>query len=261
MRFKKLKSILLLSTLVLGLGVSGCSTNSGEIKELKFKDTVSTSELKKYDGETVTITGFVSTSTPLNSEYIYLMNMPYQNCAFCVPNTDSLVNTIPVYAKDGETFEFTDVPVKITGTLKFENITDSMGYSYTYRIKDAKMEKADVSGMEEEIKIYTDLINQGFATSMDYIFAEMYDILNYNETGAEIKKINTSLTMEARDMLTYLDSSKYTEVINVLDVLDTAISDANNAIDNDDLSSFQTINNKVQEAYFLYANWLVKPEL
>lgn len=64
MRFKKLKSILLLSTLVLGLGISGCSTNSGEIKELKFKDTMSASELKKYDGETVTITGFVSTSTP-----------------------------------------------------------------------------------------------------------------------------------------------------------------------------------------------------
>lgn len=261
MRFKKLKSVLLLSTLVLGLGVSGCSTSNGEVKELKFKDTMATSELKKYDGETVTITGFISTSTPLNSEYIYLMNMPYQNCAFCVPNTDSLVNTIPVYAKEGETFEFTDVPVKITGTLKFENITDSMGYSYTYRIKDAKIEKADVSGMEEEIKIYTDLINQGFATSMDYIFAEMYDILNYNETGAEVEKINTSLTMEVRNMLSYLDSSKYTDIISVLDIIDDAIYDVNTAIDNNDLSSFSNINSEVYNAYVLYSNWLVKPEL
>ena len=261
MLVKKLKSLLMVSALVLGLSVTGCSSTNDEVVELKFKDTIAISELKKYDGKQVTITGFVSTSTPLNSEYIYLMNMPYQNCAFCVPNTDSLVNTLPVYAKEGDTFEFTDVPVKITGTLKFENITDSMGYSYTYRIKDAKMEKADVSGMEEEIKIYTDLINQGFATSMDNIFAELYTILNYDETGAEVEKLNSSITLEAREMFTYLDASKYTEVIEVLDILEKAIADTNDAIDKDDLSSFSSINSTVSDAYIKYSQWLLKPEL
>ena len=62
------------------------------------------------------------------------------------------VNTIAVYAPDGKSFEFTDVPVRVTGTLEFGSTTDSMGYTYEYRIKDAKLEPADISDLEEDYK-------------------------------------------------------------------------------------------------------------
>ena len=161
------KAVALISTIVMVVALGGCSSTKLQevdgVTELKFKDTIKTSELKKIDSKKVSMIGFMSTSTPLNGEYTYLMNMPYQNCAFCVPNTDSLVNTIAVYAPEGKSFEFTDVPVRVTGTLEFGSTTDSMGYTYEYRIKDAKLEPADISNLEEDIKIYTALINQGFA--------------------------------------------------------------------------------------------------
>lgn len=255
-------SLILLTVIISSVMLVACGgTGSDEVTELKFKDTMSIKELKKYDGKTVTMTGFMSTSTPLNGQYVYLMNMPYQNCAFCVPNSDTLVNTLAVYAKEGSNFEFTDVPVKIQGKLKFEKMTDSMGYEYEYRIVDATLEKADVSQMEDDIKVYTDLINLGFVNTMEAIFTDLYSALNYEEIGAEPEKIDVANLEKAKDMINSLDATKYTEISGVLDDIAGVIEIANKGVAEKDYSRFTLLNEDVQKAYMTYTNWLLKPEM
>ena len=76
------KAVALISTIVMVVTLGGCSSTKLQevdgVTELKFKDTIKTSELKKIDSKKVSMIGFMSTSTPLNGEYTYLMNMPYQ---------------------------------------------------------------------------------------------------------------------------------------------------------------------------------------
>lgn len=261
------KTVALISTIVMVVALGGCSTKLQKVDgvtELKFKDTIKTSELKKIDSKTVSMIGFMSRSTPLNGEYTYLMNMPYQSCAFCVPNTDSLVNTIAVYAQEGKSFEFTDVPVKVTGTLEFKNITDSMGYTYEYRIKDAKLEPADISGLEENIKIYTALINQGFAESMESIFTTLYKTINYKDQDVkeeELKMLDTNLTKDVKTMFENLDKSNYEEVISMIESIDKLIIDINHDIETKNYNNISQYNDKENELYNTYSLWLLKAEI
>lgn len=262
------KAVVLISTIVMVVALGGCSSTKLQevdgVTELKFKDTIETSELKKIDSKTVSMIGFMSTSTPLNGEYTYLMNMPYQNCAFCVPNTDSLVNTIAVYAQEGKKFEFTDVPVRVTGTLEFGSTTDSMGYTYEYRIKDAKLEVADISELEEDIKIYTALINQGFAESMENIFTTIYKTINYEKQdikSEELQLLDTNLTKDVKNMFENLDKSNYEEMISMTESIDNLITDINNDIKSKNYDKLGEYNDIGNELYTTYSLWLLKPEI
>lgn len=262
------KAVVLISTIVMISALGGCSNTKLQevdgVTELKFKDTIETSELKKLDSKTVSMIGFMSTSTPLNGEFTYLMNMPYQNCAFCVPNTNSLVNTIAVYAPEGKSFKFTDVPVKITGTLEFKNITDSMGYTYEYRIKDAELEPADISELEEDIKIYTALINQGFAESMENVFTTIYKTINYENQDVKVEELqllDTDLTKDIKSMFENLDKSNYEEMISMIESIDKLIIDINSDIEANNYDTIWQYNIKVIELYNTYSLWLMKAEI
>ena len=113
----------------------GGGTGSGQL--LSFSQAQSIEEMEKLDGKEVTIIGYMSTLSPISGEFMYLMNLPYQSCPFCVPNTTQLANTMAVYAKSADGFEFTDRAIQVTGVLEFGDYTDEFGYEYNYRIKDA----------------------------------------------------------------------------------------------------------------------------
>ena len=124
---------LLVCIALLATGCGGKEASSAEVTKLSFADSASLDTLKALDGKNVTITGYMATLSPLNGEYIYLMNMPYQSCPFCVPNTNQLSNTMAVYAPSGSKFDFTDRPVQVTGTLRVQDRVDDYGYSYNYK--------------------------------------------------------------------------------------------------------------------------------
>ena len=76
----------------------GTSTDGAQL--LSFSQAQSVEEMEKLDGKTVSIIGYMSTLSPISGAFMYLMNLPYQSCPFCVPNTTQLANTMAVYAKD-----------------------------------------------------------------------------------------------------------------------------------------------------------------
>ncbi len=178
---KKYLSLLLALCLVAGCltacgGEEKKAENLEEVEEgiqlLSFSQANSVEEMEKLDGKQVTIIGYMSTLSPVSGKFMYLMNLPYQSCPFCVPNTTQLSNTMAVYAKSKDGFKFTDRAIQVTGTLEFGDYTDEFGYVYNYRIKDATYTEVDTSNMTEELRLWQQLA----ATE---VIADMYTMFEY----------------------------------------------------------------------------------
>lgn len=151
--------------------------NNDEIPEgtkmLSFSQAQSVENIKDMDGQTVSMIGYMSTLSPVSGKFMYLMNLPYQSCPFCIPNTTTLSNTIAVYAK--KEFEFTDRAIQVVGTLEVGDWTDEFGYQYSYRIKDATYEILNTEDMSDELKQWQALAASGVVGD---IYA-MYDYVNF----------------------------------------------------------------------------------
>jgi hypothetical protein len=273
------KLFLLLCCLVL-LIVSGCGaksdlklsdgqptiklTKENGVTQIRFKDTLSVDQLKTLDGKKVSITGFMSTISPLNGEYIYLINMPYQSCPFCKPNTKQLVNTMAIYAKKGDTFPFTDVPVKMTGTLQIGQFTDVVGYTYPVQLIDATYTKADVSSLEADIKIYTALIDKGFALTFTDTLAKVYDVVKYKDVGkteADLKPVGVKEIKDLREMFFGLDKANYTEAIAALDRLDRLVTNVNQTVADKEYANLTIYREEGATIYQQFLAWVVKPQI
>ncbi len=175
---KKLLTIFLSIVLILGAFTAcGNKDSGGEIvnNTLSFSQANSIEEMKKLDGQTVNIIGYMSTLSPITGSFMYLMNLPYQSCPFCVPNTTQLSNTMAVYAKDGDSFEFTDRAIKVVGTLEFGDYADEYGYEYAYRIKDATYAEVDTSEMGEKLQLWQQLASTDVISDV----YNMYEYVNF----------------------------------------------------------------------------------
>lgn len=162
--------------LCLALAVCVCSCGSSqEVSRLGFSGSTNLNMLKSLDGKQVEITGYMATMSPVNGEFMYLMNLPYQSCPFCVPNTTQLSNTIAVYAKKGSRFDFTDRAVKVTGKLEMGDCEDEFGYNYSYRIVNAKAEVLELKDLSGDYAIWTRLSQEGVVSDI----YSMFDFLHF----------------------------------------------------------------------------------
>ena len=185
---------LLLCLMLLATGCGGTKVSSAAATKLSFADSASLDILKSLDGKRVTITGYMATLSPLDGTYIYLMNLPYQSCPFCVPNTTQLANTMAVYAPSGSKFDFTDRPVQVTGTLRVQDRVDDYGYSYNYYIDDASYVAVDLSSVSQEYALYQSLAEDGVIADVNAMFDYLMFICQWteymgsytDESGAEI---------------------------------------------------------------------------
>lgn len=165
------KSIALLMILALvALALTGCGKGNAEATKLSFAESASIQTIEGLKGKTVTLTGYMATLSPLDGSYIYLMNLPFQSCPFCVPNTQQLANTMAVYAAKGAKFDYTDRPVKITGRMDVGQYSDEYGYQYNYRIVDATCEVVDLSQVSEEYALYQSLAEDGVIADVNAMF-------------------------------------------------------------------------------------------
>ena len=169
--------LLLCASFLLGMTACGESENA---TKLSFKSATSYEELKKLDGEMVTINGYMATSSPVDGGYLFLMNLPYQSCPFCVPNTSQLSNTMAVYAKEGAAFEYTGQAIKVTGKLvvaEYEDqpFTDKYGYEFNFKIVDASYTVLTDAELTASMALWQKVADSGL---MDQMY-QMYDYLNF----------------------------------------------------------------------------------
>ena len=170
-----------LTVFVFAAVLTGCGPSSeGEPAKLSFKSAASYESLKKLNGSKVSINGYLATSSPADGSFIFLMNLPYQSCPFCKPNTSMLSNTMEVYPKKGNKFDYTTQAVKVVGTLvvaesEDEPFSDPYGYEFNFKIVDAEYTIIKDSEMTEEIAMWQKIADSGVIND---IYA-MYDYLNF----------------------------------------------------------------------------------
>ena len=165
------KALLLALALALTACVlTACGGGNAEPTALSFKDSASIETIQALKGKPVVITGYMATLSPLDGSYIYLMNLPYQSCPFCVPNTQQLANTMAVYAPKNQKFTYTDRPVRVTGRLELGDFADEYGYTYNYRLADATWETVDLSKVSEDYALYAALAEDGAVAEVDRMF-------------------------------------------------------------------------------------------
>ena len=185
------KPLIYLLAVVIVLSLAGCgsgkdSTATGAQSEtanatLSFSASNNLNEIKTLNGKKVTIIGYMATMSPISGAFMYLMNLPYQSCPFCVPNTTQLANTMAVYAPSGKSFAFTDQAIQVTGTLKVEDYSDEFGYEYNYRIVDASYTTVDLSTVRSDYALWTALASEGITSEIYGMFDYLYFICMWQD--------------------------------------------------------------------------------
>lgn len=168
-------SLLMVLTLFAGCAKEEVGSEKSGAQLLSFSQAQSVEEMQKLDGKEVSIIGYMSTLSPISGEFMYLMNLPYQSCPFCVPNTTQLANTMAVYAKSKDGFDFTDRAIQVTGILEFGDYTDEFGYEYSYRIKDAEYTVLNESDLDPKIKLWQQLASTDVISEI----YQMYEYVNF----------------------------------------------------------------------------------
>lgn len=178
--FKKALILFLLFSLLIPTLVGCGGEEAGEPTKLSFKAASGYDYLKTLDGSLVTINGYMATSSPVDGSFIFLMNLPYQSCPFCVPNTNELSNTMEVYPKKGDKFDYTDRAIKIVGRLEVaenpdEPFKDDYGYTFNYRIVDAEYTVLSAEELSGNFALYQKIADSGVINEI----YRMYDYLNF----------------------------------------------------------------------------------
>lgn len=205
---KKFVSILLLLALVLCLTACGKEETNNAVTTLNFSDAVSFDRIENLNGQKVTIIGYMATMSPISGKFMYLMNMPYQSCPFCLPNTTQLSNTMAVYAPEGKTFKYTDQAIQITGTMVVENMVDEFGYAYNYRIADATYEVVDLSTISDEYALWQAIATDGIVNELTAMFDYLHFLCQWTEyTSSYVDDNGETVTfyLYAGDVLHYLE--------------------------------------------------------
>lgn len=182
---KILKLFIVLIILTISISLYGCKegTDNGEsqsgITVISFKNTNRYEDLVKLDNKQVSINGYMATSSPVDGSFIFLMNLPYQSCPFCKPNTTELSNTIEAYPKKNQKFTMTTQAIRVVGTLKVapqdNYFTDRYGYEFAFKIVDAEYEIIKESDLDGDAVLRTKVADAGIITEI----YKMFDYLNF----------------------------------------------------------------------------------
>ena len=182
--------IIILTLTLIAVSLTGCGGGKAEAVTLSFAQSASIETIQDLKGKLVSITGYMATLSPLEGDYIYLMNLPFQSCPFCVPNTQQLANTMAVYAAKGVKFDYTDRPVKITGKMDVGQYTDEYGYEYNYRLVDATYEIVDLSEVSEEYALYQSLAEDGVIADVNAMFDYLLFVCEWTEYQGQMADEN-----------------------------------------------------------------------
>lgn len=179
-RFKQLFALLL--ALMTFAACAGCekTLDDSDATKLSFQAASGYDYLKSLDGTKVSINGYIATSSPVDGSFIFLMNLPYQNCPFCIPNTTQLSNTMEVYPKKGESFSYTAQAVKVVGTLIVAEdpdkpFTDMYGYQFNFKIVDADYAVIDADELSEDMALWQEIAQSDVVSDI----YTMYDYVGF----------------------------------------------------------------------------------
>lgn len=138
-------------------------------------------EYKPLNGKQVSVTGYMSLSSPYMSDLMYLVSTPITGYPTSEESA-TIGNAIACYAKIGTRFDYTDYPVTVTGTLVMEDVTDYQSFTYKYYLKDCTV--AEYSS-NEIVQMYRQSIDGGAISYIDELLQKLNKVL-VNKEAQEI---------------------------------------------------------------------------
>ncbi len=234
--------------------------------QIRFSDLVSLDALEVYKDKTVTAIGYLSPIGAYDGSFTYLMNLPYQTCPYCLPSDTKITNTLAIFAKNGNSIEFTEAAVMVRGTLKLEPYTDEYGYSYNYRLVDVEIEEADTSELGEKIALYNEIAEKEILTRMmeslyavdDNIFYDQY-IANGYEYERQI--VDTTVIDE---LITDLETFNKDEVKILIDTakeLKEIATETNKLMEEEKYDKIADYQEKTEQLFYSINDWMEAYEL
>ena len=190
---KKLISLVTALIIICGL-FTACGNASVKGNTLSFTNRVK--DMQKLDGQEVTITGYMSTLETDKNNYFYLVSSPYNNKPFSDDHSKKLSDTIAVFTKSGEDFDQTDSLITVKGILSFGSFKDSMGYSYTYLIKDAVITPATEDALSGNEKKWQKLSQAGIIERTDDMMRFLEYVCSWPTLTISSKNGDSYLTPE-----------------------------------------------------------------
>jgi hypothetical protein len=166
------KYLLALTAILFVLIISGCgakeASNENMISVMDFSNLYSITEngkdvsddIRKLNGKTVKIQGFMAEQSLVDNSFIYLVNKPYTVCPFCVIYDNTKLDVISIYMEDDSPIEFTNQPVEIIGTLEVEPKVDVFNYTTQFRIHAKKISNIKDFIHDKEVMAYFQQMNQ-----------------------------------------------------------------------------------------------------
>jgi len=233
------------------------------VYRLSFSETTSNSALNALNGKQVSINGYISTLSPINGEFAYLMNLPYQNCPYCVPGTSELSNTLAIYAGNNGKINFTDELVNVVGTFETGKFTDEFGYTYGIRLNNVTVQKADVQQLSEEVKKYNALAENGIIGNIYNAIMIMDNTLYYDMYGLEMpSKIEPEMIISIKDELNnYNVDEEYNELMAVVDRMLELCNLVNGYIDSQEYTKVTEQQMELNNIYYSFSTWMSQGEL
>lgn len=230
---------------------------------LKFKNTNSNEVISALNGKKVSITGYLSTLSPLNGEFAYLMNMPYQSCPFCIPGTAAISNTLAIVSGNNKKIEFTDLPVTVTGILETGEFSDEFGYEYGVRLNNVTVENADVDKLADSVKKYNLLAENGVVANIynSIMTVDTTVFYDYYELEAPEKILLDGINYTKSSLEQYNSNGDYDKLVDVMNDLINLSNEVNSKIAQGDYSLFGEYQNELQDIYYVFANWMAEGEL
>ena len=234
--------------------------NEQGITNIKFKSTASEKEIEELNGKKVSITGYLSTLSSLNGEFAYLMNLPYQNCPYCIPGSSQITNTLAIFAKDNEKIEFTDLPVTVLGELEIGDFTDDFGYQYSVRLKDVTVSNADIDLLSENIRKYNVLAENGVLANLYECITNAENVIYSN--SFDLKPIDIGQIEKTRnEVKQYNSKDEYKSLIVILNGLESLCKKVNGYIENNEYDKIKNSQNQLRIIYSSFSNWISEGEL
>lgn len=227
------------------------------IKTIYFKDMVSMDAIKQLDGQKVRVVGFMAQTTPLDGSLTYLMNLPYQNCAFCVPNSDILGNTITVFPKEGKSFTFSDLPMTAVGTIKVEDYTDMNGYSYPFRLVDSELEIADDNVLPDNAIIFKTIVDNGFLIDYSDLLADLDSVTANGITDESLKIDTAKLEKLYKHLKEFEGTAEVKQIYKVVEKTEKLVNNVNETISSQNADKLISYNTEVAKVFEEINNWLL----
>lgn len=187
-------------------------------------------EVIAMDKKVVTVSGYMSNSSPTDGTCVYITAKPLNGSLF---QNENSIDTIVCYAAYGQRLTYTDKCIRMTGKVVGQEMAeDCYGLSYPFYLTECSYEVIEPN---ETVKLYHEMLDNGIMKSFDTYLSGVYSLMEGNEaaisdTDKEVIKnfdggptytecINGAFSMEEVAQNWYnaghkVDSEEYTEMVN-----------------------------------------------